>query len=243
MLPYELKSDKEGLLYIDNDTITRYSPLLIDHREFTAERYYSNGFYRLYSTDEYIIKYSYTVFTRREIKEIKEMLYNLVSKQDQVPDIDFPIGYFKHGKKLAGLIIKYYKNGISCDNVFGNQDIEALGKYFAYDEDNIHNLFLLFDKTLDLIQEMFDNGIYYTDINPGNLILKDNELKLIDFDPHFVKFDNKDKRLLSIMNSYILFLKISLGSYKFYNDIDLEIGNFKEAKTFTKKLENRVRQK
>lgn len=241
MLPYELKMDKDGLLYFNDDRILMHTPLLIDQREVSEHKYYLSGFYRLSSTNDYIIKYCYTCYTKSEILAIKEMLMKLIEKQKNVPDVDFPIGYFKYGRRLAGQIIKYYQDSISYENVLENKDINLIGKYYAHDEDTIHNLFLIFNDVLNHLYEMFENGIYYYDINPGNIILTNNEVKIIDFDYHYVKFDQKDKRLATIMDSYVLLLIKVLSNYHLIDGINGTLKDFEHAKTFTKTLENTVR--
>ena len=242
MIPTELKFDKDGLLYTNDRKILRKNSLLLDKRYFENERYYQNGFYALDSTNEYIVKYSYTTLTKQEREAYKEMLSNLVNIQNKITSVDFPIGYYRQRKKLMGLIIPYYQNGVSCDNIFSHKDIEELGKYYYHDEDNIHNLFLLLDNVLSLVYEIFENGVYYSDINPGNIILDDNKAKIIDFDPRFVKFDDKDKRLETIMTTYNWFLKEVLKYLDILYYVD-EFKSFEGAYGYTKKLENVVRRK
>ena len=240
MIPAELKVDKEGLLYTDDRKLLKTDSLLIDYRCFKNDRYYQNGFYPLPSTIDYIIKYSFTPFMKKEREEYYEMLSKLVDKQKDVPNVDFPIGYFRRNLKLAGLIIRYYQSGMSCDRIFENQDIEELSKYYYHDDDNIHNLFLLLDDVLDLVYEMFENGVYYFDLNAGNLILIDNRVKIIDFDPRFVKFDDKDNRLEIIMATYSWLIRDAMN----YINIPYYLGyfrNFEEVKRYTKKLENIAR--
>ena len=212
MLPLELKSDKNGLLYMEDKTIIKRISLPIDKR-IVDERYYQNSFYRINSTDDYIIKYSHTPFMKKEREKIMAMLEQLVIRQKQVPDVDFPIGYFRRWHKLAGLIVRYYPNGISFDNIVVNGDIEGFGKYYYHDEDSIHNLFLFFYNVLDIVYEMFENEIYYGDINHGNIVLTDNKVKIIDFDYRFVHFDNKDKNLAAIMYAYDRLLRETLMKY------------------------------
>lgn len=241
MLPMNLKVDKKGLNYLDDDRILLHSQLLIDNRQVSDNRYYPCGFYRIPNTDDYIIKYCYTCYTRKEIKAIKEMLAYFAEKQNKVPSVDFPIGYFNNGRKLAGQIIKFYPTGVSYDDIMKEKDINLISKHYAHDDDAIHNMFLLFDEVLDDVYEMFENGIYYLDTNPGNIILNDNKVKLIDFDPYYVKFDNKDARLIKMMDSYCFLLKCVLSNYKLIDDIKEIPTNFNEAKTLTKKLENTIR--
>lgn len=241
MIPMELKVDKEGLLYTEDKKLLQRKMLLIDNRSFENERYYQNGFYPMLSTDEYIIKYAFTALTKKEREAYKKMLSELVEKQDKIPNVDFPIGYFRERRKLEGLIIRYYKDGVSCDQVFNTQDIEALGKFYYHDEDSIRNIFLLLEDVLNRVYEMFENGIYYSDLNPGNIILTDNKAKIIDFDPRFVKFDNKDKRLEIILATYSWLIRETMKFINFYYYIDASVKSFEDMKNYTKKLENKIR--
>ena len=241
MIPLELKRDKDGLLYASDEDIVKRPSLLIDHRPVNEYRYDQCGFYSFDSTDEYIIKYYYNRVIRRTRKLTKQMLINLITRQKNIPDVDFPIGYFKEKYYLAGLIIKYYKTGISLDNICKDKSLSLLSKYYYHDEDDIHNVFLLFYELLDIIYEMFENGVYYNDIHPGNIVIFDNKIKIIDFDPYRVRFDNKDERLSNIMNNYCLFMKIVLKEFNLVDKFGDMYNNFQEAKVFTKKLENSIR--
>ena len=78
MIPLELKIDKEGLLYTNDQKILKRNPLLLDNRFFENERYYQNGFYPLACNSDYIVKYSYTPLMKKEREAYKEMLINLI---------------------------------------------------------------------------------------------------------------------------------------------------------------------
>ena len=241
MIPLELKKDKDGLLYLVDNTIFNRSYLEIDKRH-DIDEYYQNYFYSINSTDEYIIKHSCTEFTRKQIEKIKKMLSILIEKQKDVKSVDFPIAYFVYTKKLCGLIIKYYKDGISCDNVIKLRDIEYLGKYYSHDADNIHNLFMLFNDILSIIEELLDNSIYYTDINPGNIVLHDNKVKLIDFDYRFVHFQENNLRYKIVMSGYDYLIKEILRCYNLEYNVD-SLNNIDEAKKYLKTIENNVRKR
>ena len=241
MLPFELKRDNDGLFYMDDSKILKCNSLSIDHRIDNEDRYDQYGFYRIFSTDEYIVKYAYNPYMKKERERIKNMLYLLQEKQDSIKSVDFPIGYYRRFLKLHGLIIKYYKDSVSCDSVIKSGDIEGLGKYYYHDEDNIHNLFLLFNEILNNIYEMFENGVYYRDVHPGNIVLYNNKAKIIDFDYRFIHFDDKDKNLNIIMSNYYLLLRTVLSKYSIFSDLNDNFNNFEQAKLFTKKLENNVR--
>ena len=139
MVPLELKFDKEGLLYTDDQKLLKDNLFLDKRKVDLDQKYYTYGYFRLNSTLEYIIKYCYTTLTRKQSDEYKEMLHQLISKQSQVKKTDFPIGYFKEKNKANGLIIKYYPDSISLDNMLKEHDINLCGKYYFHDERAIRN--------------------------------------------------------------------------------------------------------
>ena len=241
MLPTGLKKDKNGLLYLADDRIFLHHPLLIDHRNLSENRYYQNIFYALPGTDEYIIKFSITGLTRKERKAYLEMLANLVSKQSMVTKVDFPIAYFKSCNRFAGLIVKYYKDATPYNEILDKEDINVLNKYYLHDEDSLHNMFILFSDVLDKAYEMFENGVYFSDFNQSNIVFINNEAKLIDFDPRFVKFNDKDLGLHNVMVGYHYFLEKVLFRYHYLEELDEEFNDFEDAKTFIKKMENDIR--
>lgn len=238
MIPLELKIDNDGLLYIDehNNLVERL--IQIDKRR-NKDEFYKSEFYTFLSTNDYIIKKPITVLDRRNRKLYKDMLIKLINKQVKVLNTDFPIGYLKDRKNITGLIVKYYKDGISLDNII---DLYLVGKYYYHDDDIIHNLFLLLHDVLDNIYEMFENEIYYIDISEGNIILNNNEVKIIDFDPIWVRFDLKDKMLEKIIWFYMRFVVGLLNKYGLCGIIkDERAHNFEEAKKNIKRFEGRIR--
>ena len=241
MIPLELKVDKTGLLYIDDEKLLSNAPLLIDERNLNLDnKYYVNGFYRFNSTSEYIIKCCYTELTKDECNYYKDMLHHFNDKRDKILNTDLPIGYLKRWRKVAGLIIKYYPQAISLEKIL-EDDINLLSKFYSHDEDSIHNLFLLFENVLNNLWELFENDIYYTDINPGNILIDDNKVKIIDFEPVSVKFDKKTQRLKEILGFYSQLINYSLNKYQLYNPYTEVTNSFNDAKKLTRKIENRVR--
>ncbi len=242
MIPIELKRDKDGLLYTDDKNLIKDN-MFLDKREIDLDqKYFTHGYFRLNSTLDYIIKYSYTELTKNQSDEFKMMLYELVSKQKDVLKTDFPIGYFRERKKVNGLIIKYYPNGISLDNLLKEHDINLIKNYYYLDDDMVHNVFLMLENLIDNICEMFYNGVYYTDINLGNFILTDNEIKVIDFEPANVKFDNRDLRLRYILQYLSSLIFKVLKEYELDSSFRDKTLSFEETKKMVKKLENNARE-
>ena len=72
---------------------------------------------------------------------------------------------------------------------------------------NLSDAFALYKQLLLIFKELCLNGIMYTDIHPGNIIIDSNSnLELIDFDMNFIDFDNKKRLEVVIRNLYNLHL-------------------------------------
>ena len=171
------------------------------------------------------------------------MLENFRVIQKNIEDIDFPIGYYLEDNYARGQIIKYYKNSPSLFHLIKEKDINILDKYYYHDDDSIHNLYMILLDILNLIEELFENGVYYTDIHSGNFVINNNNIKLIDFDYNYIYFKNStDMKLLDILlwNYSRLFFSIN----KSYNLGDFaldECHDFKYMKKYVKSMENYVR--
>ena len=240
-LPNELKQDKDGLFYIDNKTIREQLPLHLDTRELNHEKYYPNYFYKIYSTRDYLVKYCITAFTRKEIKALKNMLEIMQVKRNKIEKTDLYVGYYCDRKKLSGLIIPSYIGGMSYDHILENGNIEELKKYYLHDDDNLHNAFLMLQDVIDAVDELFENNIYYCRFYSDDVMLYNNNVKMIDFNHHTVYLDDKDKRLASAIKYYLRLLNEMLECFNLSERVNDNIQNFKEAKEFTKKIENKVR--
>ena len=98
-------------------------------------------------------------------------------------------------------------------------------------------------ETLLLIEELFENNIYYTDIHRGNFILNNNSVKLIDFDYNFVLYKEKrDKALLQMVLRnyddmlYFITKRFGLGDIMYY-----QVNSFEGMRKRIQKVEDRVR--
>ncbi len=237
----ELKIDKNGLLYTNNYKLVKKEEIFQHFRENDEFRYDQYCYYSLDDNNEYIIKFHLNPMTSRIEELTREMLIKLKEKQGNVQMTDFPVGYFRRFNHIRGLITKYYDGSISFDKLSKEKDINATSKYYSHDGDSIHNLFLGFDESLTALNEMYDNGIYYTDVNPGNFLFHDNKIKIVDFDPIYVTFDKKDEQLSKILSRYKDTTNLVLQNMGITNQYESDINNFEDAKAYTKKVENSIR--
>lgn len=232
-VPMEAKRDYNGLFYIDNDYFKQY-PLYFDNYIEKNER---SSFYELISTSDYIIKCG----RKLNRKKVINMLLKFKEYQEYIKKTDFPIGYYEEDNIIKGLIIPYY-NSPSLLNIKRTHDLGELSKFYYHDDNSIHNLYLLCLDIIDIIEEMYCNEIYYTDIHDGNFVFKDNNVKLIDFDPNLVFFsDNKKRENYNYMMYWCENIIYTLTKYFNLEDLAYrKINSFDKMRTYVKKIENRV---
>ena len=189
MIPVECKIDNFGLLYLDEEYIFRESLHYYDTFDKIKAR-----FYKIDSTNEYVIKYHLSKLNRREIYRMLLNFYSI--KGNKLINIDFPIGYYKERSKIKGLIIPNYPNSISLRHALINENLEDFYNHSVNKKDNI---VLLLQDIFKILEDLYNNGIIYTDVNPGNFVLYQNEIKIIDFDPDYLFYDDNDNYYLKKM--------------------------------------------
>lgn len=109
----------------------------------------------------------------RQSYNIEKMVSELSSRQDKIKLTDLPTGVVSRKKKCIGQVIKLYKDYVPLYEIANNNNIE-----------------ILYNKIINIIDELLDNGILYLDIHENNFLVNDNlDVKLIDFESSSVIFD------------------------------------------------------
>lgn len=147
--------------------------------------------------------YKYTYYC--DDKFISELL----SKQGNIKLTDFPTGIVSVENKVIGQEVPYYNN--SC----------TLGKMVSRFEP-----MELYLDIVNILKELCDNGIIYSDIHVGNFMVDIESLtiKLIDFETKYVTIDDKSKYLYKYMIANLKGMLTKLN--EFYNicfSTDLEV--------------------
>ena len=249
MIPNELKKDRKGIPYLDETYDLSDRLLFLDNRVDKADNTKSI-FYSLKTTNDYIIKKPAMDLDRKERIAYMNMLVSLLQKQNKISNTEFPIGYYKEKNKLTGLIIKYYSKGISLDQIIRKRDFSLLKRYYSHSEDNTQNLFMLLNDYLNCLFELYQNDIYYLDIITNNIVIDNNQVKIIDFEPPRVGVAFIDSVIRKmIYNRYINLVWDILTNYNLLNEyIDTEltlsyftVDGYDEAKSLIRKLEKNIR--
>ena len=182
------KLDKNNLWHIDSKDV------ILNKRTFSEagkKSYNRSSFYLIDGIPDYIIKddSKYTKLFRKQ--KILKMVKELTAIQDNLPNIGFPVGYFSNCGKVEGTIVPYYKDSISIHDFSCYSKFEELSKYYNRSSNNVDNFISMLLDVLDIISSMYDNNISYTDIHPGNFILYDNQVKVVDFEPNYLYYKQK----------------------------------------------------
>lgn len=187
----EMLVDKKGIGYIDISD----GSIPLERKNFEVKEInfrtgmpyeQKKDFYFLPSSSDYLLKINKNVF-RNDSKNYK-LVRKLVELQPKINNIDLPIGYVKYENNVVGQIIRYYDNAESLKYISFTRDLYNLQKHICLDDDILRNLFMVYLDILEKLEVLYDNGILYLDVHGGNFVMKDNEVKIIDFDKNYVDF-------------------------------------------------------
>ena len=230
--------DRFGLYYFDE--LSKGNEITFPPSLTKKDTKNKSKFYELLTIKNYLIKYS-----KKELnyKEIYKMLKLFLEAQSIITLTDLPIAYYQEKERLKGIIVPYYQNSISLYQIIKNNSLNDLHKYYHHDNDKTHNLYLLLNDILNILEELTNNNIIYLDTNASNFIIENNQIKLIDFEPQYLKYESNFeniKRLLSSFDDllYTICLNLKLGNLAIHNSKD-----FKNMRNYLIKLENKVRKK
>lgn len=232
------KMDNRGLVYLDSRDI-KIDNLYFGEikKSYTPKR----QFFKIEGINDYVIKDSTMDPLLFNVSKNKKLLENLVNKQKDIPEVDFPIGYYRDNGKMKGIIIPYYEDALSLRKMIYLHAFEELREYYNHDCDDIDNLINLLVRILELISIMYDKGVIYLDIHSGNFVFKDNDVKVIDFDPGFVFFKDKDHDYYEkILDHYATLVETICRRLKF-KPISFDSGfTFMETERKVKKLKKEL---
>lgn len=194
-------------------------------------------FFRVIGEPDKIIKYSVTGL---DIDKTMEMLDRFHLVKDNVTRTKLPDSLYKENGVISGTVPPFFEDCPSLYTISETHSLPILSEYYKKDDDEIHNFFILLRDILDGLEELNDNSIGYSDSNPGNFILSNNKVQLIDFDPNYLFYDidkNSVKKLLSNYDELVFLL------CRRFELIDLPAFQPKDFKGMRKRLdkvENKV---
>ena len=184
----------------------------------TETKHHETDYFADESNGVYIYQYTETSeIGFRIYKEFADYHFNgyaddklislLVQRQSLVRHTDFPTGVVAKDGYIIGQIIRYYQNAIPFID-------------FLYDCINLKQLHTLIECCKQIvanIKELYDIGISYMDIHPGNFMImrSDNSVRIIDFDWTFIRFDDHshcfEEQLFNNLNRFLHYVSEKAG--------------------------------
>lgn len=123
----------------------------------------------------------------------EKLIYNLNKVRNNVRLTDFPTGVVTCEGNIIGQIIPYYVDSESVYSVAKKYKDVNIAKYYR--------------KMLNILKELYDNGIIYVDTHAKNYLIVKNDIKLIDFDNHFIDFENSKFKYENMIFTFVNMLK------------------------------------
>lgn len=156
----------------------------------------------------------------------EQLISKLQYFQPLVDKTSFPTGVVTLDGKIIGQEIDYYDN---YKQLYEIKDLVTTKE-----------LLLLYRKCLEIVSELHNKGIGYLDIHGRNFLVDNNlDVKLIDFEPDLVKFDDNHALNVSLNNFYRM---INLINERInLNASYIKPTSIEEAKKNLEKLEKKVR--
>ena len=123
-----------------------------------------------------------------------ELIVNLQKKQSNVFLTEFPTGIITLNSLIIGQEIPFY------------QEYITIKKYIENNGELDNGTILLI---LKIFKELISNDIIYSDIHSKNILInpKNLDIKLIDFDPTYVKFGFYKSKYEDMVRNLIILLK------------------------------------
>ena len=111
-----------------------------------------------------------------------KLLYELQKKQKNIQLTEFPTGVITLDNSVIGQEIPFYE---------GYENLNVSLKKLK----DIKEIINCYQQVVSILKELELENILYTDIHPKNFMMKDNIVKLIDFENDSIKLEYMHKRI------------------------------------------------
>lgn len=233
--PRNLQLDKRNILYLDDQDIVKKELHLA--RKGFDDRPVST-FYSIEENLDYIIKINYYRPLFYDLK-IKKMIEHFSELEKYLSKVDLPIAYYQSNGKVLGTVIPYYPDTVNIRYLFGFNP-ERLFEFYKHDENVYRNLLSMYLDILDILKEMYENGMCYMDIRSTNFVFHQNDVKIIDFEPSELHFNNKNLYYHKIIKSFCLLINAMSMSVNAKELTVPYVNTFKESEDEIKRLYKRI---
>ena len=143
------------------------------------------------------------------------LISKLQEKQKNIKLTEFPTGIITIQNTIIGQEIPFYEDYKTL-----HETIENLN--------SIKELINYYKKMLDILIELENNGMIYTDLHFKNFMVKNNDIKLIDFEDDSIKLDYSESTYKNMI--YMLRNRINKLNQKLNIEFLIDSNNLKDIK-------------
>ncbi|MGN0974039.1 MAG: hypothetical protein ACI4OT_04785 [Bacilli bacterium] len=163
-----------------------------------------------YRIDEEIGNYgSFDNFKLCHMTSEPKFIHELIKRQPNIKRTDFPTGIVTIDHYCVGEEISFYEDYIS------------LSEYISPRKDSLVFPEKVFLNLVLNLKELNDNDIYYFDIHNNNFLIKDEKVKIIDFDSMYTRLEFSQHALENQSYNFSLLLKKNLKTLGINETIEL----------------------
>ena len=231
---YSMK-DNNGLLFFDDSSKGKEIDFNIPYNKDRK-----SIFYEFNEDPNYIIKKSLCHFDKEKLLYMLSIFNEI---KDNVHKTKLPTMYYKENNIISGSIVYHHKESKTLYEISRTKKLEKLMEVYKRDDDKLHNLFILYNEILDILEELYDNGVCYFDSNSTNFVFKDNDVNLIDFDPQYIYFRKSRGPLLQTLCSFDGLVDKMNNRFIAHDEFIYLPSGFNGFRKHLVKVENRVRKR
>lgn len=155
-----------------------------------------------------------------------KLISELNKKRNDIKLTEFPYGIVTCEGNIIGQIIPYYPDSETIFNYATRTKNVDIVKYYKL--------------IINIVYELYKNGIIYCDAHAKNFLVVNNNIKLIDFDYSSIKFENSK----CCYDSMISNLKFTINRLNnivgITHNVDGKINNIEDLKESVNKMEKKL---
>lgn len=176
----EIVFDKKEMVYKLGEFITQTDREVNAFFKNDSMEFDTDGFYiykSLYDNKKALRVYKRFAEYKFNGEKDEILISKLQEKQNNIKLTEFPTGVLTRENYIFGQEIPFY------------EDYETLYN-FRDNIESVTQLIEIYKKCLNILEELYKNDIYYTDVHSKNFMVNNEDIKLIDFEFSQVKFND-----------------------------------------------------
>ena len=156
----------------------------------------------------------------------EKLIYELNKRKNNVKLTDFPKGVVTRDGSIVGQIITYYPNSETIFNYATRTKNVDIIKYYKI--------------IINIVKELYKNGIIYCDAHAKNFLIVNNNIKLIDFEHSSMNFENSKCCYESMVYNLISTIDRLNSIVGITHNIDVRVNSIEDLEESVNKMEKKL---